>query len=359
MFPRRRPHRPANLRRAAAIPAAALLALAVAAPGAGARLVYVKSLSTNHPSIWIARDDGRGAHRLIAGSGPRISPDGRRVAFVRTGRDHHAEVRVISASGGHSRLLLRDALQPVWSPDSRRIAVLLDTAPGTPEARSDVATIDVRSGAVHTIAPAGLPTGVSFSPRGDELASTSTTPAAAPLGVSTYVWRAPADGSGPPVRVTPGHRNSAPVWGPRWIAIVRERSPRANPAAVKQQLYLVKPSGAGLHRLTRTHLAMSMFGYTPLDWSANGHRLIAELNGIGTDYVVTVNPRTGLVRRVGKRAGGVRGYGVAGAGISRDGRLILGTADLTTATPAVVAIPFHGGRPRVLARDAYLPDWNR
>ena len=88
-------------------------------------------------------------------------------------------------------------------------------------------------------------------------------------------------------------------------------------------------------------------------------RLIAEFNGVGTDYVVTVDPRTGAVHRVGKPTGGTAGHGVSGTALSRDGAAILGVQDAITAIPSVVTLPYQGGRPRVLARNAISPSWSR
>jgi Tol biopolymer transport system component len=68
-------------RRIAAIGASAIIAAAFAS-AADARLVYERISRTSHPTIWVARDDGSDARRLASGSSPKISPDGRLVAYT-------------------------------------------------------------------------------------------------------------------------------------------------------------------------------------------------------------------------------------------------------------------------------------
>lgn len=216
-------------------------------------------------------------------------------------------------------------------------------------------TIDVASGRVHPIASAGVPElwAMSFSPDGSQLAYTRM---ASANPSRDDIYREPATG-GRSVHLTHDGHSAWPVWGLNWIVFIMQsaRSPRDH--IPKQNLYLIKPSWAGLHRLTHVTIGDQMFGFTPIAWSANGRRLIAEFNGIGTDYVVTVDPRTGTVRRVGKPTGTTAGHGVRGTALSHDGTTILGVQDLTT--PNIVTLPYHSGRPRVLARNAIGPSWNR
>ena len=340
--------------RIAAIGVVAVIAASFAS-AADARLVYERGFRTSHPSTWVARDDGRAAHRLASGSSPKISPDGRLVAYLTTGPLGTQRLMLVAATGGGSRLLLRDFLLDIgWSPDGKRIAAVEQT-PTTrtnPGART-IVTIDVATSRVHPIAPASVPLATSFSPTGSQLAYTrvmSTNPS------RDDIYRQPATG-GRAVRLTHDGHSAWPVWGRNWIAFVRQSAPSPRDHIPKQNIYLVKPTGAGLHRLTHVTIGERMFGFTPTAWSANGRRLIAEFNGIGTDYVVTVDPRTGAVPRVGEPSGGTAGHGVTGAALSRDGTTILGVQGHTT--PSVVTLPYDGGRPRVLARDAIGASWNR
>ena len=84
-------------------------------------------------SLWIARTDGAEAPRQLTvgtrDTGPRWSPDGRRIAFVRAvekdGRPQPPQLHVLAMDGGEARAITdmpRGAGNPQWSPDGRTIA---------------------------------------------------------------------------------------------------------------------------------------------------------------------------------------------------------------------------------------------
>jgi Tol biopolymer transport system component len=91
--------------------------------------------------VWIARLGGA-AHRLAAAAAcPTWSPDGMSLSFMRL-----ADLRVISASGGKSRLLAANVggcQQTAWSPDGTAIAY------GGPRG---VIVVNARTGAVRHVA---------------------------------------------------------------------------------------------------------------------------------------------------------------------------------------------------------------
>lgn len=116
----------------------------------GTRVAYVVTTmdaveSEYRSAIWLARLDGSGAPRqLTAGdcrdAAPRWSPDGRQLAFTSTrgsdGKDDDddekavANVFLLPAEGGEARRLtdLDESVEElVWSPDSRRLALLART----------------------------------------------------------------------------------------------------------------------------------------------------------------------------------------------------------------------------------------
>jgi len=72
--------------------------------------------------IATVRADGTGKAVLVKnGKLPQWSPDGRRVAFVRTANGVPA-VYLCSARGGNVRMLVDNASEPAWSPDGTTIA---------------------------------------------------------------------------------------------------------------------------------------------------------------------------------------------------------------------------------------------
>lgn len=82
-------------------------------------------------ALWAVATDGSGARRLTNGprdSAPVVSPDGRRVAFLRAGDDIPPQLHVVALDGGEPLALTgRDAHPlgagaPTWSPDGTRLA---------------------------------------------------------------------------------------------------------------------------------------------------------------------------------------------------------------------------------------------
>jgi hypothetical protein len=119
----------------------------------------------------------------------------------------------------------------------------------------------------------------------------------------------------------------------------------------------MSPAGKQVRRLTHTKVDPLLQGLYPTAWSGNGKRLLAEFNGQDTSYAVTVNPRTGAQRPVTK----AREQGFAGTGLSADGKSILGMTGGFEPGPGhdVLTIPYGGGRPGILAKNAFAPSWNR
>jgi eukaryotic-like serine/threonine-protein kinase len=92
-------------------------------------LVY---LNTTDAQIWASGVQGENPHVLVhtlptyMGAEPRVSPDGRMVAFAARGLGAapYGELGIADVSSGKFRLLTHDfalALSPAWSPDSRSI----------------------------------------------------------------------------------------------------------------------------------------------------------------------------------------------------------------------------------------------
>ncbi len=335
---------------------AATLALLVMPSAARSRLVYDKDRgAVGVPaSVWIARDDGSAPRRLASGYCPRISPSGRTVVYERAGTRatrFTGSLMEVPARGGAPSVLVsrwRCATSLAWSPDSRTLATV---------AGRRLVLVDVASGVARTVAT-GAFFGVSFSPAGTKIVYARAARRGFPLsGADLYTARV---GGGPPRRITRGGRSVDPVWGPAAIVLAGERRARRRNDVPKRDLYLVNPDGSGLRRLTRTQPPFQLAGLTAIEWSADGRRLLAELGGEDTNFAETVDASTGRVRNVGHSRPGAPG--IQGFRLSRDGRTILATTGLgyDPAPPHdVITIPYGGGRPTVLARHAYDPDWTR
>jgi Tol biopolymer transport system component len=320
--------------------------LAAAAP-ASATIVYEKS--PFRPTVYAAADDGSARVQLASGELPKISPDGTTVAYETPYRGStRPTLRVIPVTGGASRLLLK----PVWfsfgfSPDSKTIAAVTGKEVG----RKRLVLIDVASANVRTVAH-GQFSGFSFSPDSASLVYARALKDAYPPRSDLNV--APV-AEGLSTQVTTDHRSVDPVWGAAGIAFVKLRKPTRKGDAYKQDIYLLDPAGV-VRRLTTTKVPFLLSGLDPVAWSADGTRLLAEFGGQDTSYAETVDPATGIVRRVGRFSEGIVGYD-----LSADGSTILATTGGYDPGDQhdVVTIPYAGGNPTILVHNAFSPDWTR
>lgn len=339
---------------------ALLVGLVVAPAVAQATLVF--SRNPLNPTVWSAADNGSSARRLAPGSNPRISPNGQIVAFLHQGEGRSSQPALMLApangSAPVSRLAVgwRETSVFDWSPDSVSIAAVLGPELGPKR----LVLIDMVTGAQQTIAR-GFFSGVSFLPEGGQLVYGRAANEDFPPRSDVYRFDIP---SGEPIRVshpvrlTDDHRSLSPVWGPGGtIVFVKQLGAKQRRYSPKNELYLMGPKGQGVRRLTHTKVDPLLFGLTPTQWSANGSRLLAEFNGQDTSYAVTVNPRTGAQRPVTKE----REQGFAGTALSADGKSILGMTGGFEPGPGhkVLSIPYGGGKPKVLAKNAFEPDWSR
>jgi WD40 repeat protein len=331
---------------------ALLLVLAVPAQ---ATLVFNRGVDTSVATVWAADDDGANPHQIAAsGLGPRISPDGRTVAYQTIYGDPgtRPQLALVPAGGGDERVLLDpqwEADTQAWSPDSKTIAAVTGTELGTKR----LLLIDVATGSRRTIAT-GYFYGVSFSPSGGAVvfsraASDRRYPPRASL------WAVPVAG-GKRTRLTRGHPDVYPLWGPDGIAFSRMRKPVRKYDAWKQDIYTLSSDGGGLRRITRMRPAFLLTGLTPVSFSADGLHLLAQFGGQDTAYAETVDPFTGKVRIVGRERDLI-----VGAALSHDGLSILATRGAVEGGAAgdVVSIPYSGGAATVLAEDAFSPDWTK
>lgn len=319
--------------------------------GAQATLTYVKGVA--HPAVYVARDDGSGAHRLGRGSNPRVSPDGRWVVFLHEGPGHRQEMVAQAAAGGAPRTLMRgwrETSQFAFAPDSSTIAALRGPEIG----KRTLVVVDLAAGTQRRVAT-GYFSGFGFSPDGTELVYARAKKEAFPLG--SDLFRAPVAG-GAAVRLTRDHRSQNPLWGPDGtIVFVKQMDAKKRRYGPKNDLFLMDSEGRHVRRLTHTKVGPLVLGLFPTEWSGDGTRLLCEFEGQDTTYAVAVDPSTGSERVLG----GSTEQGFVGTAISRDGSTVLGAAG--GFEPGlhhyVATIPFTGGRPTMLVDNAYEPDWSR
>jgi hypothetical protein len=342
--------------------AVAVLACGLAAPGAlGGRapqtagLAYVTATATGLPSVWVAAANGRGAHRLGPGGGPKLSPNGRLVAVALLGARHSA-FGIYRVGGGLAWHMFRPsrftATVLAWSPDSRYVSVYVndgDTGENVGQSALDV--IDTSTGKISA-SVGGIIAGASFAPGGADRVVFGRAQSQL-LSAAQNLYEVAADGTGPVTQVTTDGRSINPVWGKLGIAFDRVTlRPGGGPV---YQITLL--SGSQTMQITHTHPSLPLDGLQPVAVSGNGVNLLAEYVGTDTDQAYAVNLRTHKVRRLA-----VKGqYEAAGFAISRNGRRVLLSAGpfgpLSGYT--VYTEPFTGGKATVLVRPGAEPSWNR
>jgi WD40-like Beta Propeller Repeat len=320
----------------------AALALLVAAP-AEATLVYVKRPGDVDPRVWVARDDGTRAHRIGAGHSPVVSPDGRWVAWIRNGSPNRVMLRLADRSRDAREVGRASSVGELrFSPDSKSLGLVLSR-------RLFVYDIRERDG---VRAASGTIRGFSFSP--DSLSLVFGTAGDSDAGDAPSDLYTVELESGARTRITRDRKSLNPLWGPSGIVHDRMRA-RLNDAPT-YNLFEIQPDGGSLRRITSLRIPSLMSGLVPTELSAKGDRLLAEFEGQDASVAFRVNPATGRTRALDTDFEN----GLVGFDLSADGRTVLGH----TGGPDpgnehdVVTIPYTGGDPEVLVRDAAFPDWS-
>ncbi|MBS1881305.1 MAG: hypothetical protein JST31_17460, partial [Actinobacteria bacterium] len=96
-------------------------------------------------------------------------------------------------------------------------------------------------------------------------------------------------------------------------------------------------------------------GLVPTAWSANGKRLLAQFGGQDTTYAVGVNVETGAQKPILEATE----QGLVGTALSPDGKTVFGSVGGFEPGPNhdVVSVPFTGGKPKVLVKNALFPSF--
>jgi hypothetical protein len=323
-------------------------------------VAYVTETATSISKVWLAAANGSDPKLLGEGQQPLLSPDGESVAASLFGatvgdQEQGPSIGVYAASGApvadYLSLETAVATPLAWSADSRYLAVGL-VSNGTNDIADDsgLDVIDTQTGTVRRIA-AGTIYGASFAPNAsDRLVFGRSHSESFAGGVNLYVSE--ADGAGLH-RITADGRSLDPIWGPSYIAYDRERARKLSP---EDQIWLATPAGVRVRRLTHIAVGALTQGLVPLAFSADGGRLLAELEGEDQSEAYAVNVATGRARPVI-----ARGNAVIGAGISADGSTLLVDEDAfeqPLSHARIATIPFAGGHSTVIVAHGSQASWN-
>jgi len=339
---------------------ALVLALVLALPAtSSATLSYVKN--PFKATVYVASDDGSGARKVESGHNPHVAPDGLSVAYLHEGPKGAQELKLAPATGGPGKTLMtnaREAFYVAWSPDSKTIAALRGPELG----QRKLVLVDVATG-LQSVVAQGYFSGFSFSPDGTEIAYALARKEKYPPRSDVFRFPVPIPGvvnvrAPEPVRLTKDHNSSQPLWGPQKIVFVKAVDGKKRQYGGKNELFLMSPQGKGVKRLTHTKVDPLLQGLFPTEWSADGDELLAEFEGQDVSYAVAVNPKTGAQRPVA----GTGESGFVGTDLSEDGQLVLGFNggfDPGLRNHKVQTVPYSGGKPKTLVKEAFEPSWSR
>jgi hypothetical protein len=326
---------------------AALIAVALWAAPAQAKLVYVKNPGGIEPVVYVAKDGGKDPRRLGIGRAPTISPNGEWVAFVTIalGGSELETVVLQKLTAGSQRLVMRsrsiDSLR--FSADSSELGAI---AGGKRVRVYDIAKDELN------VAAEGQIRGYSFSPDSDKIVVGLAE--GEKFQAPSDLFTGPALGGKKLARITDIGRAMNPVWGEREIYFDRFKRRRADAPAFN--LWALDPAADDALRTDLT-IPPLVSGLVPLEASTDSRRLLAVFTGQDAEVGFTVQTRSGKTRSLSKDFE----HGIVGFDLSRDGRTILGHTGGPDPQSAhdVVSVPYGGGEPKVLVEDAAYPDWTR
>lgn len=322
---------------------ATLAALVLCAAPASAALVYVKTLRGGEPTIFAAEDDGSEPRELVeGGTQPQISPDGASVAFVRPTGGRRLQLAVVPTAGGDARVLTASTQveSVTFSPDSKLLAAEIGGR--------RLMVFEVETGRMGTLAQ-GFVKGLSFSPDSTRIVYGLGEDATARGAADVY--KVSVRG-GTARRLTRDGRSLLPIWGPQRIAFVKQKGVDRTGQIPAYDVWEMTEVGRAVRRMTRTKVPDGVSGLLPIEWSADGSRLIAQYVGADVRVGFTVDPRTGRTRSLRRKVA----FDLAG-----DGSAVLtqsGGID-PDARHNVYSAPYEGGESELLVRNAAFPDWSR
>jgi Tol biopolymer transport system component len=323
------------------------------APDDRAGLVFSRVKGTEGStewSTWVANADGSDARFVTKGFFAGLSPDGRLLTY-RDPRDEEGHVFLRDLTDGKTRDLGPvDAL--AWPPDGSKLAI---------STGEQLLLIDPRTGESRQLVR-GKIWEATFSPDGKAIAFAKgkTPPEDEKWWSDLFVVRvADAHVS----QLTRDGVSHNPVWGGSWIAFSRE-VPMENYGS-SSELYLMHPDGSDLHQLTIDDETVGhgrddvlRFGLGPEGFSADGKRLlVCVLLELGPCEPVAFTVPDGPGRKLSLEENGA----VWSASISPDGSDLLfedGALD-DEAHHSISTIPFEGGKPHLLLRNASGASWAR
>lgn len=249
------------------------------------RIAFVRDLGYDAPTdryvndLYVMNADGSDQRRIVRdASCPVWSPDGRWIAYVKSGRGPY-DVHVVRADGhGDRRLTQSDwAVGVTWSSDGRWLFWDEDEDPG-----NTLFAVRPDGSGGRRVTPGDRLGAPSPSPGGNRLALSGF----AEIGARFDVFVMNVDGTG--IRnVTQGSagENRETAWSPdgKSIAFMSDRDGNWD-------IYVMKPDGRNQRNLTRTDANEGSYHVNwkspQLAWSPDGSKIVFESEGVRPELFV-------------------------------------------------------------------------
>lgn len=305
---------------------------------------FPKAKSTS--AIWLMDADGRNARAITQGehdATPRLSPDGRTIAFLRT-KDDVTNLFLLPLGGGEATQLTRVSTgiaDPVWSADGKRILFASDVyaeCNGDDACNKRIATqwsegalkghmtdtllarhwnawsdgkvthtfsVDVESGTTRDLTPGRLdfppfqlggPPQYDISPDGKEVVLVANPDADRASSTNNDLWLMPLDGSAQPRNITGQNKawDGSPKYSPdgRLIAYRMQRQPGYE---ADRFLLAIYDRAAGTSRVVSESF---MNWVEDFDWAADSRSIYFTGPVEGRNPVYRVDLATGAIAKV-------------------------------------------------------------
>lgn len=217
---------------------------------------------------------------------PRWSPDGKKIAFVRTGIGIGHNIWVMDADGSNPMSLTNGATtlndDPVWSPDGKKIAFVRDFGDGStggPGKEIYVMNADFGGGQTNLSNSPGDDVWPRWSPTGGKIAFLAHRD---PLGTSKQdLFTMNPDGSGV-LRLTSGGLNDDFCWSPDATQIALTSGDLVGSMA--PPLYLIPAGGGPMTKLTNNG-----WPNFACEWFPDGSRIAWTVEDKNSDSVWVMN----------------------------------------------------------------------
>ncbi len=249
---------------------------------ANGTVFYGRRSTGNVGTIWAINLDGSGDTYITTGVRPRVSPDGRWLAFLREGNPFGNQgnlwIRDLQA-GVETRLFTNPDYITGYEWETNAAALLMDYACGIWDLNTNGTLTAVISGDCYDDAPARSPVDGRIAFQNLD-----------PVGGVAGLYVADANGNAPQAIVSTVPGASWPAWSPDGSDLVFADSNNTN-ANSGQNLWVVAPDGSDLVQITGFSDTTNGFPHGAL-WSPDGTALVGAGTIFGTNglWIIPLTP---------------------------------------------------------------------